>query len=270
MKPNAQRLREIEAQIARIANVSAASIQIDDRGEIDAVDVIADRGRAPQRIKRDVEIVLRQGGLDVDHRKIGIAVLDDPDALLQRRADEAAPPPAEGAARGPEPDADVEMAVIELAPDPERIRVVAVHSSLREGSFTAEVELCRGAFEAIPGRAEGPAGDDASCARVVARATVEAVRNLLRPGYHAQLRELRVVELGTDEVVVLTVDFGEGRSHRRVTGACLQNGSLLDAAVYATLDALNRPLGRARFREFTVLAAADGEAGDLGEDRAGA
>ena len=260
-------LAGLEREIVRIANVEAAAIRLDAQGAVEAVDVIADRGRSPQRIVRDVEIILRRGGLDIDHRKIGVAALDAPGAVFggARRASAATRD------RVPEPEDETEeddvtpsperpqVAVLEYEPDSERVRLVAVHSTTRGGNFSVEVELAVGAYEGLPGRAEGPASEPVGCAALVARATLEAVRNLLQPGYEAQLRELRIVDMSGTPLVVVTVDFGEGRRLQRVAGACLQLGSLNDTAVFATLDAINRPLGRARFRQLAVLDNADVE-----------
>lgn len=250
MTPRREAIRRAEEQLVRIASVAAASIHTDAKGEIVAVDIVADRGRSPQKIVRDAEIVLRQENLSVDHRRIGVAALEDPDAFVSVPVEPAVP------AAGPR-TGGIEMAVIDVVDEPERVRVVAVHTSTRDGAFTAEVELAFGGFEGVPGRAEGPAQEALGCAALVARAALEAVRNLLRPGYEAQLRDFRVIDMGGQPLVAVTVDFGEGRRWLRLAGSCLQAGSLHDAAVHATLDALNRPLGRARYREVVELAGSD-------------
>lgn len=257
MRIDKGKLDQLEDQLCRIANVEAASIHLDDRGEVAGVDIVADRGRAPQRIVRDVEIVLRQGGLEVDHRKIGVAALSDPgrvfDSVRSGAGTRGQEPSSPDEPMNPPSNAAPTMAVIELEPDSERVRLTAVHSTTRDGAFAAEVELAVGAYEGLPGRAEGPAQESVGCAALVARATLEAVRNLLQPGYETQLRELRIIDMGGIPLVAVTVDFGEGRRLSSVAGACLQRGSLYDTAVYATLDAINRPLGRARFRQLAVV-----------------
>lgn len=268
MQHDASHLQDLEREIVRIANVQAAAIRTDGDGNVASVDVIADRSRSPQRIVRDVEIILRSGGLDVDHRKIGVAALEDPEAVLggaRRNPDTDPTPPRQEPdvtrQEPPQPEAEGQeaprMAVLDYEPDSERVRLTAVHSSTRDGAFSVEVELAVGAYEGLPGRAEGPAAEPVGCAALVARATLDAVRNLLQPGYEAQLRELRIVDMGGLPMVAVTVDFGEGRRLQKVAGACLQHGSLNDTAVYATLDAINRPLGRARFRQLAVLDSED-------------
>ena len=245
-------LRELEIRLARIANVEAASIRTGADGEIEAVDIVADRERSPQKIVRDAEILFRQDGIDIDHRKIGVAALDSPAALFDSRQQPGVPatsPSQPMVAAAPV----AELAVLSIEPDEERIRLAAVHSTTRDGAFSVEVELALGAYEGVPGRATGPAQEPVGCATLVARATLDSVRNLLQPGYEAQLRELKIVELTGSPAVVACVDFGEGRRLQRLVGACLQHGSLYDSAVYATLDAINRPLGRARFRELAAF-----------------
>lgn len=252
------RLRELELRLARIANVEVASIRTGESGEIEAVDIVADRGRPAQKIVRDAEILFRQDGIDLDHRKIGVAALDSPAAVFDSRQSPGIAHPSPSVPDTPaHPPA--ELAVLSIERDEERIRLAAVHSTTRDGAFTVEVELAYGSFEGVPGRASGPAQEPVGCATLVARATLEAVRNLLQTGYEAQLRELQIVDLTGSPAVVACVDFGEGRRLQRLVGACLQFGSLYDTAVYATLDAINRPLGRARFRQVAAFDA-DAEA----------
>ena len=88
---------------------------------------------------------------------------------------------------------------------------------------------------------------------MVAQAALDAVRNLLEPGYEVQLREVRRMTIGGEPAVLVAVDFGDGREVKRYLGSCPSRGSLYDAAVYAVLDALNRPLGRVRFRTLAVV-----------------
>ena len=145
------------------------------------------------------------------------------------------------------------QAVLELVPESERVRLVAVHSTTRGGSLSVEVELSLGLYEGLPGLAEGPAEDPGSAVALVAAATLEAVRNLLQPRYEALVRESRLLDAGGVPLVLVVVDFGAGRQVQRLVGASLHRGSLYDTAVYATLDAVNRPLGRARLRKLAAF-----------------
>jgi hypothetical protein len=250
MRLSAQQLEAARSQIERIQSVDRASVRTDVSGAVIGVDLISDTRRAAQRIVRDVEVVLRDFGVDLDHRKISVAQLEDPSSL--RPSAEAVPTATPGIVGRGVVDDD-EEARLEVVTEQERMRPVAIHSTTRSGAFSVEVEMVYADLEGAPGRAEGPASDPEGCLQLVGEAALAAVRNLLEPGYEAQLREVRRIAVGGRSAVVAAVDFGDGRRLERYLGSCPNRGSLYDAAVYAVLDALNRPLGRARFRMLSLL-----------------
>jgi hypothetical protein len=270
-------IQSLENELCRIAGVSYAKIHVDDRQLLNNVDLVADRRRSAKNIVRDAEIVFRRHEAPIDHKKIGVAQLSDPGAAVSRAPGDASSveeknemkasqPQPSAAAPTIRPAAEPEglPAILELVDESERIRLVAVHSTTRDGSLSVEVELSYGLYEGIPGRAEGPHDDPASAVSLVSAATLAAVRNLLQPGYEALVREARLLEAGGGPLVMVVVDFGSGRQVQRHVGACLQRGSLYDTAVYATLDAINRPLGRARFRQLAALGPeSEGDAGGM-------
>jgi len=249
MRLTPERIQQIESDINRLRSVTSNSVNLDADGAIHSVEILADAARPAKQVARDAEAILRHHGLTIDHRKIGVVQLEQP--ANQKRSQD--PVRSSSGDNGQTEAPGAVPAILSLVPDPERVRLAAVHSTTRDGSFSVEVELTLGSYEGLPGRAEGPGQDPASCVGLVATATLEAVRNLLRPGYDALVRETRLLEAGGQPVVLVVVDFGEGRRTQRLTGACAQRGSLYDAAVYATLDAINRPLGQARFRQVTTL-----------------
>jgi hypothetical protein len=232
MNLDSKKVMELERELSRIRNVSYASLVLDARHEIEQIDVLSDTQRPPRPIVRDVEAVLRRHGVQVDHRKIGVVQLNSP---------HNSPLPAHQpiASRSP------------WRSQP-RIRLAAVHSTTSGGNFVAEVELSLGAFEGLPGRCEGPALDADACVALVARAAVQAVRNLLKPQYEIQLRTTRVASLAGGSLVIVVLDYGLNRQIQRLAGTCWDQGSLYESTVYACLDALNRPLGKAEFQDLMV------------------
>lgn len=247
MRLTPERVQQIESDLNRLRSVTSNSVNLDPDGAIHSVEILAHANRPAKQLVRDAEAILRHHGQTIDHRKIGVVQLEQPES--QKRPQDLEPRGSNGHAT-PE---GVTPAILSLVPDPERVRLAAVHSTTRDGSFSAEVELTLGSYEGIPGRAEGPGQDPTSCVGLVAAATLEAVRNLLQPGYETLVREARILDAGGHPVILVVVEFGEGRRTQRLTGTCIQHGSLYDAAVYATLDAINRPLGQARFRQVASL-----------------
>lgn len=96
----------------------------------------------------------------------------------------------------------------------------------------------------LVGRAAGPATGDAS-PRTAAIATLEAVRELFRPGVHAELGWIDVVDDPDGErprYATSGVHCTGARGRQTFLGSALASGDPRVAAVRATLDALNRPL----------------------------
>ncbi len=234
MKNTPEKIRQLEAELCRLRNVHHASILLDEDGEIRQVDLLGDTKRPPRPIVRDVEAVLRRWGVEIDHRRIGVVQMEDPPGSDEAPPLHVLPIPSSSGRRVP------------------RIQVGAVHTTTSEGVFLAEVELNLGPFEARPGRAEGPSLDPASCVDVVARAALEAVRNLLKPQYEIRLRSVQADRQAGVPLVTVVVDFGHGRQLLRLVGTAIDRGSLYETTVYACLDALNRPLERAEYRDLLV------------------
>ena len=232
MSISRERLQRVEDELRRIRQVNYASIHLDPKGEIEQIDLISGTDRPPRPIVRDAEAILRRHELSLDHRKIGVVQLETPPSQAKQPSSSPALSPAPAPVR--------------------RIRLSAVHSTVAEGNFVAEVELCLGSYEGAPGRAEGPARDEDGHVDVVARAAAQAVRNLLKPGYEIHYRGSQVGTLGGVRLVTVLLEYGRGRAARRLAGACVESGSLYEATVYACLDALNRSLDRAEYRDLMV------------------
>jgi len=81
---------------------------------------------------------------------------------------------------------------------------------------------------------------------------LEAVRNLLQPQYEIRLCSVQADRQAGVPLVTVVVDFGRGREFHRLAGTAIEHGSLYETTVYACLDALNRPLERAEYRDLLV------------------
>ena len=104
----------------------------------------------------------------------------------------------------------------------------------------AEVHLRAGEVEAR-GKREGPNHAESDL-QLVARATLDAVSELLVDPVLLHLNEVRVENLGGQTAVITAVDLVEGRISETLFGACSTRHNRQQAVVHSVLDAMNRRL----------------------------
>ena len=305
-EPNERDAWVVDAQrwICQIKGVLQCKIDLDGKGEISSVHVVAGMEREPRHIVRDVESLLKARlQMDVYYKKIGVVqvmgnaetaepelataarvevvgagVADsssvtfhppgagtDDEALanlveagrtagavgtLQAPQPQASPAPEAAPAATPEP-------VPESAPDPVPLAEVIPAILVAEGLapritcsgvgvmasdmvVRAEVQLLAGEVEAR-GTREGPNHADADV-QLIARATLDAVTELLVEPVLLHLNEIRTTELGGQSVVTTAVDLVEGRLSETLFGTCSTRHNRQQAVVHSVLDSLNRRL----------------------------
>jgi hypothetical protein len=209
----------MEADLEKIQGVHSARIRAED-GEISEIHVVADAARRPKMIVRDVvTTIFARHGVRVPHQRVSVA--------------------------GSAPAA-------EHAPHPlvlgrgEEVQISSVHLTCEGEDFRATVELKEG-LRAARATADAIA-TRANQRRVVAEATLEALRKLIGTLPPTQIEEVRAVDLGDLPVVLVrVVVLGSGREQQRV--GCGVGGDRLDAPAIAVLDALRPILPIARAPE---------------------
>lgn len=281
LKPNERDAWVADAQrwITDLNGVKQCRINLDDQGEIIEVLAVTGMDKPSRLFVRDIETVLKTRlAIDVDYKKISVAQVIDPRpsessgithhdtrALFEGDLDsdiapdtaaylEAMSQPHEPPATGiiedvpkaedqpPEPEAEPEPipAVIlaeELAP-----RIVCTNVGLMASDLIvrAEVQLRAGQVEAL-GRVEGPNHADSDLV-LVARAAVEAIAQFLIDPVLLHLKEVRLENLGGQDVVLTAVELVEGRRSETLLGSCSTRHNRQQAVVHSVLDALNRRL----------------------------
>ncbi len=136
---------DVEGALSRLRGITSARVVTDERGDIVEIHVLAEEGRHPKQISRDIESALfSEFGIRVDHRKISIAQT-----------------------RGPE----------EPAAGP-RLKFLGIDYSIDRTSARARVSVGRG-DEIFIGAASTVVGD-VNQEELVARATLEAVHEYAR------------------------------------------------------------------------------------------
>ncbi len=228
---------QAEKLLLSLRDIAGASITLSDDGrEIDEINILAEGQRPPKQIVRDVRSALRaEFGTDVDYRKISVAQKRDPG-----EAEAAAAPRLPNVLTLPAVRVDEEPAAV-------RLRFAGVTVGIDQASASARVELSLGERETV-GESAG-ANSRRQVPFLIGEATLEAVGKFLDDAYVFTLTDLQVLELGGEEAVIVAVKFYKDRSEKTLTGSCVVSHDLQQSVVYATLDALNRILGRLRYRE---------------------
>lgn len=234
-------IRRAQGLIGRIRGVSSCRVSTDETGEITEVHVVATSDKAPKLIARDVESCLKaEMGLDVDHRKIGVVLFDEASKPAAHEREGMRPHLAKeerSLAESREPV--VELPLEEFA---SRFVFRSVNVYLSENTARAEVELTREEGTAFgSAQADRP---DPSPLDLIAEATLHAISEYLDETTRLCLRRVRRVALDDVNAFVVLVDLLTGRDRKVLVGASVVSGNENQAAVFATLDSVNRVLGK--------------------------
>jgi hypothetical protein len=204
-------LTEVEREICRLPDVSIARIVTETDGRVSEVHIVAHPGKHPKQIARDVQsIALASFGLDIDRRVISVVQLGG--SLVEDR----------------------------LASEirPSILAITAEANGLRS---LVRVTLVREDDEAV-GFAEGSIATTARH-RLVATATVDALRQLEPAAERIDVDHAQIVRVGAHDIAVVTVVFVVPPSEQLVSGsAIVRPQQEADAVARAVLDATNRRL----------------------------
>jgi hypothetical protein len=204
-------LTEVEREICRLPDVSIVRLVAEPDGRISEVHVVAQQGKHPKQIVRDVQsIALASFGLEIDRRVISVVQLGG--SILE-----------EGAAPEPRPSI---------------VAITAEASGLRS---LVRVTLALDDDEAV-GFAEGSIATTARH-RLVALATVDSLRQLEPAAECVDVDHAQIVRIGAQDVAVVTVVFVIPPAEQMVSGsAIVRPQQEADAVARAILDATNRRL----------------------------
>ena len=203
-------LAEIEREICRLPDVSIARLVAEDDGRITEVHVVAHPGKHPKQIVRDVQsIALASFGLEFDRRIISVVQLG--------------------------------RNLLDQEPAGIRPSIVAITAEANGLRSLVRVTLVREDEEAV-GFAEGSVATTARH-RLVATATVDALRQLEAGAECIDVDHAQIVRVGAHDIAVVTVVFVAPPSEQIVSGsAIVRPQQEADAVARAVLDATNRRL----------------------------
>lgn len=205
-------IEEIENKLCQIKDVRAARIIKGKSNSIEEIHVIAVPDKGPKQLVRDIESTLMaQYGLNIDHKKVSIAQINDSEVLLN---------PKKGAARPKIRSINADVTGLNA-----RVQVVL---ELNGQEFT--------------GVSEGLASQTGQI-RLVANAALNAVEKFVQGPYGFALEDVAILSLGRERVAVACVAVVGSLGEQIFAGSAVVKQSEKDSVVRATLDAINRRFG---------------------------
>jgi hypothetical protein len=222
-------LDELERELCRIADVTAARVVADPDGRIAEVHILSLPHKHAKQVVRDVQsVAMATFGIDLDRRVVSVVQLD---AV------------ASSSITGPDDD-EVVVDAAAGAPVP-RINVDGVTADRNGLQCTARVVLTRGDHRAT-GTAEGLVATS-SVLRLVAQATIAALRHLEPAAVRSDVETATIIRLGDRAIAVTTVVVVVPPYEEVISGsAVVRPAGEFDAVARAVLDATNRRLSQLR------------------------
>ena len=204
-------IQDWEQAIKQIKSVIAARIKVNQQGEIEEVHILASSGRAPKQIVRDVEsILIAQFDLQIDHKKISVAQVED--------------------------DEDGTFAIVEST----RPKLVGVTLRTVNGMAEVKVELLTG-DKIIEGIAQGPSSAHNKL-RMFVEATLQALSPLTLDKFLFVTEDVGITQLAKQQIALVSITLITSAGEQSLTGSALVRNDDREAVVKATLDAVNRKL----------------------------
>jgi hypothetical protein len=224
-------VEELERELTRIPEVTAARVVPDAEGRIVEVHILSLPHKHAKQVVRDVQSVAQATfGLDLDRRIVSVVQLD---AV------------ASSSVTGGDLDDDDDEVRPFLADIVDRINVDGVTADRVGLQCTARVVLTRG-DERSTGTAEGLVATS-SVQRLVAQATIAALRHLEPAAARADVETATIIRLGERAVAVSTVVVVVPPYEEIISGsAVVRPAGELDAIARSVLDATNRRLAHLR------------------------
>jgi hypothetical protein len=223
--PPATLTSQVEEAIRGLKGVDGARVRaVGD--EIREIHVLTRSLRPAKQIVRDIQtLLLTRFHLEIDHRVVSVV--------------------AENVQAEPAPAPRREREAV----TGERIRFGSVNVYVTGRRAQAQVEV---RWKGVPrmGSASGWASRDGAL-NLVVQATLATVQEFLDDSVAFGFEGVQVLAFGRREVVVVSLELMAYRANKSLTGSCTVEQDVQQAAVLATLSALNRVIGGLPTREPT-------------------
>lgn len=198
-------VKEVEEFIRQIKSVLSCKLVTDDSDNILEIHVLSDTKRAPKQISRDLQSgLISKFGIEIDYKKVSIAQIDD--KTLDSQGDRLILKTIEFTSAGVKADVKVTLE-----------RKEEVFEGTTSGVNTVN-----------------------NSSRLIVTATLNAIESYLGIDDNFIVEDIKTIEIGGKEVVVVSVTFVSAYSEQSFVGCAFSNRDKNEAVVKATLDAINR------------------------------
>ncbi len=204
--------RVLESSLRQVQGVYACRIVLDPPDEIAEVHVVGSSSRKPKQIVRDIESLLfAKFGLRVNYRKISLAQMQEDKAFSLLGS---------------------------------RPRLLLAECDGDGTGSACKIQLADNG-NVFDGVAHGAEGSD-HIGRTACLATLDALNRMVGASGEFQLEALERIPIAGREVVIALVTFGFAAGEERLIGTSFYRGDIVESAVRATLDSVNRRLALIR------------------------
>lgn len=198
---------EVESVIRQLKDVLGARVVTDASGVIQEIHVLSQGDRAPKQVVRDIESALQARlGITLDHKKVSVAQV-----------------------QGAKP--------AESVPE-RRLQFADVSMALTGQTAEATVRLKKD-DQVYTGSARG-ASTASGQIKAVAAAALNAVQSYLPTPTMMTIEDAVVSQVGGFQVITVVVTISGDRTDEVLCGSCVVRQDPVKAAVFATMDAINR------------------------------
>lgn len=215
-------LNQVEQLLTGLAGITSLKVVPDGHGGIDEVHVVSDAGVGPKQIVRNIEsALLAEFGLQIDHRKVSVAEVEQPDIDYTESEAEA-------------------LGDLEAVDDTtRRLLLETLEIDRKAGDQVACRVVLRADEETFAGETQGP---DFSRSRleVAGQAVLEALNAATMDEVDLRLEGVQKFTAFGREMVVAVVQGQERRRSISLPGVSVIEDSPEEATVLACLQATNR------------------------------
>ena len=231
-------LNQVEQLLLGLSGVNSLKLVPNGHGGIDEVHVVGTQDLGAKQIVRNIEsALLAEFGLQIDHRKISVAQVDEPD-IHPAATDEASAAATDTATEVGAGESSAQT-LDALSAGTRRLLLDTLEIDRRAGHRVACRVTLRDGETTYEGESEGP---DFSRSRldVAGRAVLQALNDATLDEIALRLEGVTRVQVVERDLVVVVVQGQENRRTVTLPGVSVVDDSPEEAAVLACLQATNR------------------------------